>query len=141
MNGLIGFVTAFCSVCIILGGLSLLIPSGKFEGPIKYIFGLIFILCIISAFLPLKKINTDLEIFKSQTEINNLNEKSAEMNLRLALLNSNINFSKITVCTDKLSDGSITINKVIVFSRHSPESIRAALGGKGAQYDIEVIYE
>lgn len=143
MKGILEFVTVFCSVSCLVSGLYLLKPSGKAEKAVRYIFSLIFICAIAGALL-----NFNIEDFKLRTSTQkmeipyeNVTEYAAQKTFETALKSKNINFSKITVCTDKKSDGSINIIKVIVYSKEEKQKISTALGGNTAEYEIEVIYE
>ena len=140
MNGIYAFIITFCSVCLMITGLHLLCPSGSLEITVKYILGLVFIVCILTCIPSFKGISVKSYESASQTASGELDIKMSELAFKLALKNSGIQFSKITVCTDKSQDGGIIINKVIVHSSHSPEAIRQALGGEAAEYAIEVVY-
>ena len=143
MKNLREFITAFCSASLLFGGLYILKPSKSTEKAVKYIFSLIFICCVFSAIL-----NIDISDFKFTTDNNSyiksqasLSVNAAELTFKEVLKNAEINFSKITVCTNKNQNGDILINKVIVYSKESKDEIIALLGGNDAQYEIEVIYE
>jgi len=143
MKGLMSFITAFCSCAVLLGGLYLLKPSSVTEKSVKYLFSLIFICCIVSSFALIRFDSIDYGHYVTAQSSNEevLSRQAAELTFSKALENQKINFSKITVCTDKSEDGSIIINKVIVFSSDLPDRIYEALGGKTAEYEIEVVYE
>jgi len=134
------FVTTFCTVSVVLGGLYMLKPDSATGKTVKYVFSLIFICIVASALINIKITVPSIDYNTSSAEIN-----SAELSLRLtfeqALKNADINFSKIFVYTDKNEDGSIIINKITVFSSDSKEKIIEALGGETAEYEIEVVYE
>ena len=53
--------------------------------------------------------------------------------------NAGIEFTKITVCTDKSDGGSIIISKVTVFSGQSAAEIKCALGVVAENYEVEVV--
>ena len=120
--------------------LHLLCPSGTLEKALKYLFGLIFLLCIIGCLPTVRNISKKATVSQSQSAQYTSDIQLTELAFKLALKNSDIQFSKITVCTDKNEDGGIIITKVIVHSSHSPEAIRQALGGDEAEYAIEVVY-
>ncbi|MBR4072354.1 MAG: hypothetical protein IKK24_00300 [Clostridia bacterium] len=143
MKGLSEFVIAFCTVSIVIGGLYMLKPDSATEKSVKYVFSLIFICVIASALINIKF--GSLEIPDNSSVATDTEISLAEMSLRLTfeevLRNADINFSKISVYTDKKADGSIIINKVTVFSDDSVEKIVQLLGGNTAEYEIEVVYE
>ncbi len=143
MKGIVSFITAFCSCAVLLGGLYILKPSSVTEKAVKYIFSLIFICCIISSFVGISFDGIDYKDYLTVQSYSQerLIQQTAELTFSKALESEKINFSKITVCTDKSKDGSIIINKVIVFSSDLPDRIYEVLGGKTAEYEIEVVYE
>lgn len=142
MSGFQTFVTAFCTVCVLLGGLFLLCPSGNLAKPVKYVFCLVFLLCVLTSALGLKRVQLD---YKSSAQplqaADGMGVAAAEYAFRLALTNEGIQFSKITVCTDKSDDGSIIITKVIVCSSDSAQKIRQVLGENAGHYEVEIVNE
>lgn len=143
MSGIYEFITVFCSFSLLFGGIYILKPNGKTEKTVKYVFSLIFICVILTAILgiktddfTLKKNNTDYEI---STEA--LANQTARLTFAKALESLDIKFSKITVCTNKNTDGSISISKVTVYSNEPKEKITEALKNSNSQYEIEVCYE
>ncbi|MCQ2440778.1 MAG: hypothetical protein MJ076_02635 [Clostridia bacterium] len=139
MNGLLCFVMAFCSVCVLMGGILSLSPDGAFEKPIKYVFALIFVCCIFSSLLAIGKIDFNIDVSGENGYVSEETVKAqAELLFSNALEKNNIEFTKITVCTDKLDDKSIIISKVIVYSSHSKEDIYEVLG-QSDTYEVIVI--
>lgn len=138
MNGFSSFVAAFCSSCIIIGLMYLICPE-KQKNTIKFLFGVVFILSVISAFYNLKDFSLpefdSIGYSQSQTEIA---ENSARLVYEETLKNSGINFSKIEVCTDKTDDDSIIITKVIIYSDANKTDILAALGTVADTYEVEI---
>ena len=141
MSGFASFVTAFCTVCVLTGGLFLICPSNKLENSVKYIFGLVFLLCILTSLPTFKDIRPKFDTKTHVTATDRLNEQASRWVFEAALKNADIEFSKIIVCTDKTEDGSIIINKVIVYSSAPPEAIQSILGGDDADYAVEVVNE
>lgn len=141
MSGLAGFVTAFCSVCVMTAGLYMLCPAGSFEKAVKYIFGLVFLLCIVSAFPTFNSIKLPINTKEADIINESMDIAAAEWAFRIALQNAGINFSEITVCTDNSVNDGIKINKVVVYSLEPAEKIREILGGDGAEYVVEVVGE
>lgn len=140
MNALRDFAAAFCTVCIVTGGLYMLCPKGALEKAVKYLFSLIFLICAASALPGLKNISADFISRPADTEISEeMRVTAARLTFETALRSAGLEFSKITVCTDKNGDGSIKITKVVVAASGSAEQIRETLGGDGAAYTIEVV--
>lgn len=143
MNYIYSFLSAFCVACILIGCLYIICPEGKLSKPIKYIFSLIFIVIIISC--------SKIPFFSKQIDLNTpdintstydeLQISSAKYVYAYTLRSQKINFSEITVCTDKLEDGSIVISKVIIFSDCEKEKILNALGGLKETREVEIINE
>lgn len=139
MKALFDFTASFCAVCIMTGALYMLCPKGALQQSLKYVFGLIFVLCIMSALPGLKGITASFTTNKENTVINEeMHITAARLTFETALKNNGLEFSKITVCTDKLPDGSIKIIKVEVISPELPETVREVLGGEDCAYTIEV---
>ena len=139
MNGLSGFITAFCSVCVLMGGVMMLSPKGALEKPVKYVFALIFLCCILSSVLSITKSKIKFDIKNGESTLSeNTVKAEAELIFSDALEKNNIEFSKITVCTDKLKDNSIIISKVIVYSTHSPDDIYGIIGNNDT-FEVIVI--
>ena len=57
------------------------------------------------------------------------------------LKSAEINFSEITVCTDKTEDGGIVISKLIIYSDCAEERIRGALGAAAENIEVEIVNE
>ena len=142
MSSFFDFITVFCSAAMLFGGIFLLKPSGSTAKSVKYVFALIFICIVISALLNIKVDEFLVDTEKAQEGINTtaLSNDFVKLTFEEVLRAENINFNKITVCTNKTENGSITISKVMVYSSDSAEKIIAALGGNNAEYEIEVFY-
>lgn len=135
------FVIVFCTSCIFLGFLYMLCPDGNISPSVKYIFCLCFLCCVLSCVTNLKTV--DFKDFTSKGETDYLTEQSAAVTAQsvfeTALSSQNINFTKISVDTNKLSDGSIIISKVTVYSDREPEEIIKAIGSDS--YEVCVVNE
>ena len=141
MNGFYSFVLSFCTVCVVLGAMAVIIPSGSFEKPIKYIFCCVFVCVIIGSVISVGKV--DFDIGETDTEIT-VSEEGAEVLLRQtfeeALRRCNVDFEKIRVFTDKSESGGIFITEVVVYSHESYEKINEIISSDGA-YKVRVINE
>ena len=143
MNFLNTFIISICATCILTGALYTLTPNGEISNTIKYLFALIFLVSIIAAAkITIKNVDID---FATQTAPEKSSEEmqiaAAEYIYSYALQKNSIIFSKITVCTDKLEDGSIKISKVIIYSNCEKEKILKALGGNAQKSEVEIINE
>lgn len=143
MNFFNTFITAFCTGCLLIGALHLLCPDGAMQKPVKYVLSLVFMLTVIAAAsITVKNAKFDTGAFTpTETAGEELDTAAAEYVYAHALESAGINFSKITVCTDKSEDGSIIISKVIVYSDCEKWKITEALGVVAENYEVEVINE
>lgn len=135
------FAASFCAACVFIGAIYMLCPQGVISRSVKYILSLCFILSVISA----AAITVDKWEFSApqsatvNTEIGTLDQAAAEYVYAYALSDAQIEYSKITVCTDKTENGSIVINKVIIYSDCEKARIIAALGEAAEKIEVEVI--
>lgn len=140
MNALGNFAVSFCISCTVIGGLYMLCPKGAAEKAVKYIFSLIFLICIISSVPVLKKINADIILSENELQISDeMRETAARLTVEAALRNAGIEFNEITLYTDKSENGSIKITKVRVVSSAPYEKIQEALGGEDTAYSVEIV--
>lgn len=141
MSNLASFMISFCSSCILLGFLYMLCPEGGMSRPVKYVFCLCFLCCVLSCVTTMPKI--DFAAVDTHSDTASVTEQSAAVTAQMifteALTAADINFSKIDVCTNKLSDGSIIISRVTVYTTASADEISAAIGSDS--YEVSVINE
>lgn len=143
MNFLSSVLITFCAACVFIGALYMLCPDGVMSKPVKYILGLCFLITVISAAgITVKTPDIDFSLPETVTEdTESLEIASAEYVYSYILTAANIDFSQITVCTDKSDDGSIIINKVIIRSDCQREKIIEALGEAAKNHEVEIINE
>lgn len=143
MNFLSSVLITFCAACVFIGALYMLCPDGVMSKPVKYILGLCFLITVISAAgITVKTPVIDFSLPETVTEdTESLEIASAEYVYSYLLTAANIDFSQITVCTDKSDDGSIIINKVIIRSDCQREKIIEALGEAAKNHEVEIINE
>ena len=141
MNNLSSFLVSFCSACILLGFLFLLCPKDKLNSSVKYVFCLCFLCCVLSGVVDFPKLNlSQLDTAASNAVLTEQSAAAvAQSVFAEALTQQNINFSKISVDTNKLSNGSITISRVTVYSAESAELIVSVIGSDS--YEVCVINE
>ncbi len=137
------FLTAFCVACILMGCLYIICPEGKLSKPLQYILSLLFIVIIIScAKLPFSSEKIDFSAPEINTEsYEEMQISSAKYVYTYALKSAGINFREINFFTDKLGDGSIVINKVVINSDCRKEEILKALGELAKTREVEIINE
>lgn len=143
MNWLKSVIAAFCASSVFLGALFMLCPKGNISASVKYLLSLVFLVSVISAAgIGAKNVDLSFDAFSSQQiladDIENLNIKLAFEEI---LRKNKISFKEITVFTDKLDDGGISISKVIIRSDCEKEKIIAALGEELKTIEVEVINE
>ena len=139
MSGFLSFVTGFCSVCILIGMLYMLVPEGTMSNSVKYVFALCFLCCILSGTIGISKIRaTDFDLGAKQSYVTeDMAARTAEQIFSRALMSKNIDFTKIRVITDKTDDGGISIIKVIVYSSAPAEDIYSVISSD--DYEVSVI--
>ena len=141
MSGINSFIISFCSSCILLGFLYMLCPSGNMSAPVKYVFCLCFVCCVVGTAISIKP--PDFTMFEKTQNTNILTEQNVAATAQAvfceALTNQSINFRKITVDTNKLSDGSIIISKITVYTNESSQKVTQAIGSNS--YEVVVINE
>ncbi len=132
------FISAFCVGCIVLGTLYILAPKGNLSKAASYAFSLAF-LCLV-LFTVGKLQNIDFPGIKEGSEDysnERLSAASAQMIFSEALASQKINFSKITVFTDKSQSGGISITKVLVYTDASYEQVNSVIGS--SIYEVVVV--
>ncbi len=138
------FFISFCTGCILIGALYILCPEGNISKPIKHIFSLLFLIIIISAAnIPLKNIDFTFQT-SAVTESENYEEmqiSAAKYIFSEALTACDINFSEISIYTDKNDNDSIVITKVVIVSNESKDKILQALKGLSENREVEIINE
>ncbi|MBR4909944.1 MAG: hypothetical protein IKZ47_01310 [Clostridia bacterium] len=140
MNSIRVFVTAFCAGCILLGVLYILVPKGNMSKPVRFAVCLCFLLSLITAFT-VPGIGDIPDFLVSSADFRNeqLSAEAARAVFASALNSANIEFSKISVFTDKSGSGGINITKVYVYSGAKPEDIKNVIGSD--DYELVVINE
>lgn len=143
MSGLTAAAVTVCSAMVLIGALQWVAPAGAMEKPVKTLLGVVFLTVAIGTLLPaIGKIEPDFR-FASPTaaKTEELDAASARYIAMVLLQNAGINFSEITVCTDKSDDGSIHITKITIFSDCEEETIRSALRAIAGNDEVVIIHE
>lgn len=141
MSSLGEFVAAFCGACVLLGALFTLVPQGALSKPVKYLFCLLYLCCILSCATGLEYFIPDITAYDYTPSVSEENaEASAELIIAQALSNSGIEFSEIKVFTDISQEGSITFNEVRIYTSAAPDTVREILGYP-EEYEVTVINE
>lgn len=140
MNSFSDLMIVFCSSCITLGFIYTLTPNGTMKQPVKYIFCLCFLCCAINCIMKFSKLDfSEIEIKDTEIITESNSAFTAKVVFMEALNNANINYKKITVDTNKLSNGSIIIDRVTVYTDVAKDSIVNAIGSDS--YEVVVINE
>ncbi len=121
----------------------MLCPEGGLKKSIQYILGLVFLLCVIAACgITVKKADFKIEApALAANDTAALDTAAAEYVYSYALNRAGIDFSEITVFTDKSDSGSISINKILIRSSGERERILEALGDAAKNIEVEIINE
>lgn len=98
---------------------------------------------ISAANIPFKKIDFSLPVTATAENENYVSMQSfaAKYVYSKALESQNINFSEISIFTDKTADGSIIITKVVITSSDTKEKILKAISGIGENREVEIVNE
>lgn len=119
----------------------MLCPSGNMSAPVKYVFCLCFVCCVVGAAFSIP--SPDFSFFDNNNTSEILTEQNTAVTTQTvfceALRQQSINFKKITVNTNKMNDGNIIISKVTVYTNESIERVNQAIGSDS--YEVCVINE
>ena len=141
MSGINSFIVSFCGGCILLGVLYMLCPTGNMSKSVIYVFCLCFVCMVVGAALSIKP--PDLSMFDDIKYTEILTEQNVAVTAQTvfgeALTQKSINFRKITVDTNKISDGSIVINRVTVYTDEPQQKVTQVIGSDS--YEVVVINE
>ena len=138
MSAVKGFIAAFSGGCVFLGALYILVPEGKLSKAVKYTVSLCFLCVILSAAtVSCNASFPEFTVKEGDFDSERLSADSARLVFEGALTSAGINFSKITVFTDKTEDGSINIIEVYVYTDASSEAVAAVIGS--GSYKLVVV--
>ena len=140
MSTILSFIASFSVISVTLGALYMLCPEGTLQKSVKYVFVLLLLCSMIALITGMKKVSFDFEAPQYRYQPENAQAIGMKLNFERALKNEGIEFSKITVCTDKSKDGSIIISEVIVYSSETEEKILNTIGNP-TEYEVTVINE
>lgn len=143
MSAFRDFAVSFCTVGIGLGAFILLCPAGKFEKTVRYVLGVVFLICVLS-FVPILKSVSMPKISASSNLFafsESLSVTAFRLTLETALKENQINFKDLTVCTDISENGSIVIYKVVIKTEEPQEKILDILGNSVGNCEVEVQHE
>ncbi len=121
-------ILSFCVASVFIGILYIITPDGNISKSVKYLLSLAFLVTVITAG-KVGNIDVELPDFEvSQAEVDELLVENAKLTYSEALRNSNINFSAVTVFTNKDENGNIKITKVEIKTDQTYEAVKQALG-------------
>ena len=141
MNFFSQLIVAFCASSVFIGILFLLCPDGVMSKSVKYILSLSFLVSVIvAAGITVKTESFEFTQFDlPQEALQNTQTKTAKQVYSLS--QAGINFDEIELSTNKLEDGSIIINKIIIYSDADREKIIETLGEAAQNFEVEIINE
>jgi len=136
-------IVTFCASSVFIGALYLLCPNGVMSKSVKYILGLSFLLSVITvAGITVRTDDFEFREFEfPASNVNTVETETAKQVYSYALSKAGINFEKIELCTNKAQDGSIIINKIIIYSSADREKIIEVLGEAAENFEVEIINE
>ncbi len=141
MSGFSSFVISFCTGCVLLGFLFVLCPTGNMHLSVKYVFCLCFVCCVVGGIVNIKA--PDFSDFERGNTEEVLTEENAAVTSQMvfeeALRQQNINFRKITVKTNKLTNGSIIIDRVTIFTNEDASKILQIIDSDN--YEVIIVNE
>ena len=143
MGFIYSVITALCAACVFIGMLYILCPDGAVSKSVKYILSLVFLVSVTAAagaVVPKGEISLPVSS-NINVDTQNLDAANAELFYSCLLSLSGIDFTKISVCTDKCEDGSISISKVLIYSNENREEILECLNGAAENTEVEIINE
>ena len=143
MNFFSQLIVAFCASSVFIGILFLLCPDGVMSKSVKYILGLSFLLSVITvAGITVRTDEFEFREFEfPENNLNTVETQTAKQVYSYALSQAGINFDEIELSTNKLEDGSIIINKIIIYSDADREKIIETLGEAAQNFEVEIINE
>lgn len=110
--------------------------------PVKYVFCLCFICCMLSSTALIKNVDfSEISFDNTKQQIINeeMSAETARQVFASALTKSDIDFEKIMVNTNKMNDGSISIIKVTIYTNAPPDAVKAVF--YNVDFEVEVINE
>ncbi len=116
MDSIKELATVFCAVCLLSGGLGLLV-GGKLRKSAGYILSLILLLSVVGA---LAKTDLDFNIEqKTEAALSEgyeeaMSEYQAEYIAGTLLREAQISYEKVSASANKNPDGGIIINEIII---------------------------
>ncbi|MBR7071733.1 MAG: hypothetical protein IKI29_06205 [Clostridia bacterium] len=140
MNAFRDFVISFCTVSVVFGGLFLLCPSGKMKQSVRYVFGVLFLVSVLSAVPVISNIAVSSKDFQAERmyETQSSSETVLALTIKTALRQNGITWKNLQIFTDKTADGRIEIYKVLIYTATPGEKIKEILGVISEQCEIEV---
>ena len=134
-------ILSFCAASVFIGILYTITPDGNISKSVKYLLSLAFIITVIVAGKSVK-VSVELpELQVTQSDAYNLLAQNARLTYSEALKNSNINFSNITVFTNKDENGDIKIIRVEIKTEETEKAVKQALGEVSLLAEVIVINE
>lgn len=142
MSNLAVFFSSFCVSAILIGALYIICPGGEISKSVKNIFALVFTLVITSSAVTVNPVFDFGGDFSQNEGVTSVIDISSAVYVYSECLKAEkIEFSEISVLTNKTEDGGIVISKVIIFSNEDKEKILSALSVVAQNLEVEVVNE
>ena len=138
MSRIISFITAFCVGGVLLGALYILVPEGAFKKPVRYLFGVCFVCCVVSFFPIFSKFDLSADIPSSSVSdaAQAANLYAARLTVAAALDKAGITYGSLEVFPAYNAEGEVTGLSVTVRSGDDPQRIKNALENENIEVSV-----
>ena len=137
MKGIISFITVFCAGGVLLGALYILIPEGSFKKPLKYVFGVCFVCCIVSFIPVFSNMDITADIQPQTTEsARNAGVYAARITLQTALDKAGIAYKSVEIVPRYDERGRAVFLSVTVVSNDDPRKIADVLENENIEVSV-----
>lgn len=108
--------TGVCASAVILGAVYVICPNGKMSGPVKYVMGLIMMLCVLSPFFTSSfSFSRTAEEADLKISAEGMMTAQTEYVVSELLEDNGISVDKIKVYMDISKNGSISIYRIKLY--------------------------
>lgn len=124
MDAIKGAATGISVAAVILGGLYYLCPDGNVGKKMKYVMGLIMLLCTIAPFFNVSLSSPSVPTESLFISSDDMLIKNAEMIISETLKAEGIFFEKIELSADIYEEYNISINSVYIYGAREKEKAK-----------------
>ena len=129
MDAIKGAATGISVAAVILGGLYFLSPDGNVGKRMKYVIGLIMLLCTVTPFLNSSFTSISLPSSAFSVAADDMLIKNAEYLISETLKKEGIIFEKIELSADISESGDISINSVYIYGARDKDKAKELIEG------------